>query len=683
MRLTGIAAEEMFSFDALRLADLPAHTVVLVGPNGSGKTNLFRLVEVVLAEVERVSSSSQGAHELLVAFAAGRRYEAVASRPSSIRIGIELTEPWEQELLRYFVQASVMSSLLRNTLDHQQTERLLAWIAEINDEALAPLTNGEIVTELVDTVSGQWTLGYEFDFDGERFRWVMEGSPSQGSIVRAADARYGIESELLGDTLGADGKRVSSKSFTLADLLPAPGKARHVLLEAQFVQTKEPFRERASLAGIPLESLQNRQCSLALVLRTILSRGLTVIGDLRHPVEVGYPLEHEDRLASDGSRVPYQLFCLKNGDAVERDRFLASQALFSRMTGLEFDVQYSQRQGGRSDDSQSLSLISPVVRRGRRSLPIAFAGAGVGEALLLSATLSDSSGRVAILDEPVRNLHPTLQRLLVDELRKAPGQFIVATHSPYLVAVGDDVSQSTILRFDIASEATRATRLVLGGGTDDVRLRKVLCESADARALIFARGVVLVEGGTELGALPEWFAKSPTASAFGSPDVLNLAIYSVDGDCNFKTYVHLLNGLGVPWAVVCDGAIFRFCAGKPQIFKQVLEAGAQEDELDAVLESVASDLPSFDQLREVGTRHGIFTMATGWEPEVESFEAYVENVNPGALDAAKPIAGSSKPRRGRYVASSSACPGEIDKLYSQLLNRLGIGVEPDPNEHAG
>jgi len=39
MRLTGIEARELLSFDVLRLDELP-QTLVVVGPNGAGKTNL-------------------------------------------------------------------------------------------------------------------------------------------------------------------------------------------------------------------------------------------------------------------------------------------------------------------------------------------------------------------------------------------------------------------------------------------------------------------------------------------------------------------------------------------------------------------------------------------------------------------------------------------------------------------
>lgn len=92
-----------------------------------------------------------------------------------------------------------------------------------------------------------------------------------------------------------------------------------------------------------------------------------------------------------------------------------------------------------------------------------------------------------------------------------------------------------IVRFDIRDGATCARRLSARAEPDSARLRKALGESADARALLFARGVVLMEGGTQLGALREWFGKSPTAQRLGTPDALNLVIFSVDGDPNFGT----------------------------------------------------------------------------------------------------------------------------------------------------
>jgi len=675
MRLTKITAREMFSFGGLDIDNMPARALVVVGPNGSGKTNLSRLIEVILAAIERSATASQEAYALLVRFGAARRFDAPPANVSSVRLGIALTEEWECDLLVRFVRAAIMTSVLREAPSNIQASGLLAWVREIQADMLTPLTSGEIVVDLIDASTGQWALAYEFDADDERFRWVLDGAQmSAGAIVRVADAP-GTPNHYIGERLDVDESRVPPKPFTFADLLPPAGEARLVTLDAGPLPAREPVREWASVAGIALAETQNRSYTIAWVLRVLLERGLIMLGDTRQLPATEYSVAEAtfDPSPADGSRVPLRLFRWKNGGPTQRARFAASQALFTRLTGSTFDISFPMEPPNQLGQAPANLLFTPVVSRQGRDLPVEFAGAGIWEALLLSATLSDSTGRVAVLDEPARNLHPTLQRRLLSEMRRAPGQFIVTTHSPYLVPIGDGGDVTSIVRLDLRGGATQSRRLPQGGNADDARLRKVLGESADARALLFARGVVLVEGGTELGALPEWFAKSPIAQKLGTPDSLNVEIFSVDGDQGYGTFVRFLHGLGVPWAIVCDGGIFRLGAGKPQIFEQILKAGVAVDELRTGVDASATT-PSFTEMRDLGARHGIFTVATDWNAPAEGFEAFVESVAPAQLDAAEAIVGRSKPRKGRHVAATTDCPAEINALYAQLLTHLGMDV---------
>ena len=664
----------MFSFGTLVVTDLPGQTLVVVGPNGSGKTNLMRLVEVVLVAIERSSTSSLEAYHSLSRFGAARRFEATPASPSSIRLGIAITENWEGELLLGFVRAAILTSILRDNPSGIDETHLLEWISGISADALTPMTQGEIVANLVDVTTGQWTLGYEFDVNGEKFRWVLDGAPSAGAIVRESDARLGVPNYTLAQKLDLDEERTPKKPFAFADLLPPTGEARILSLDGSPSPAREPVREWAALAGIPFVETQGRSYSLAWVLRALLARGLSLLGDLRQPPASEYPLAEAafDPSPSDGSRLPLRLFRLKNGNSAERARFTAGQELFTRLTGLVFDVTLATSEAStpQRGDQPANVLISVVVGRQGRDLPVEFAGAGIWEALLLSTTLSDSAGRVVFLDEPARNLHPTLQRRLLGEMRRSSGQFIVMTHSPYMVSFDEATDITSTIRFDLRDGATCTNRLVKGGTSDDARLRKVLGESADSRSLLFARGVILVEGGTELGALPEWFGKSATASQHGTPDALNLEIVSVDGHKGYRTFVRFLHGLGVPWAIVCDGAILRFDVGKSQVFKQVIGAGVTTEELRNAIDS--SMTQKFADIRHIGARHGIFTVATDWNSPAESIEAFIESVVPGQLAVAEAIVGESKPRKGRHVATVTACPMEIDALYAQILEHLGV-----------
>ena len=676
MRLTSIRARELLSFDCLELEELVGGRVAVVGPNGSGKTNLIRLLEFAQAAIDRAATNSAPAVRALTRFAAARRLGSASNAVSSVRLGISLTEDFEHELLLNFVRAAVASSILRDAPSNFDVSGALAWISKsISVGDVGPLADGEFVAELTDETIGQWSMGYEFQFAGEAFRWVIDGVFSPGAIVRLQDAGTpGVPTNALAQQLNLDEKRVPGEPFTFGTLLPSKGAATLVLLEARPLPSNEFVRAFAAGAGIPMQHTQNRSFTMAEVLRVVLGRGLVLLGDLREPPRTEYNMDEAgyEPSPADGSQLPLRLFRLKNGSPESRARYSSTKELFARLTGRAFEITLAQWTTTRGEESTTSLQISAVVDRRADDLPVELAGAGFWEALLLSATLADSAGRVVFLDEPARNLHPTSQRRLLAEMRSAAGQVLLTTHSPYMVPFEDDTDLAAIVRLDLVDGATRVRRLVRRAPGDGARLRKALAESADARSLLFARGVVLVEGGTELGALPVWFAGSGTASRSETPDALNLVLFSVNGDRNFELFVSFLHGLGIPWAIVCDGNAFRFDSGGRQIFDQVLRAGVDDPEFRGVVDNAVAHSPtSFTALRELGCGHGVFTLANGWEPPQESFEAYVESVAPGKLAEAANLVGTSKPRKGRHVASTVDCPPEVDALYATLLQRLG------------
>jgi hypothetical protein len=674
MRLTSVEARELLSFDTLWLRDLP-QTLVVVGPNGGGKTNLLRLLQIVQVAIERAATFSQEASYALVRFAAARRLGAAPAEVPAVRVGIALTEPWEFSLLASFVRAAIASAILRSTSTNADVSGTVAWVRQYVDAAvLAPVGSGTIVVDFVNAATGPWTIGYEFDVDGERFRWVLDGPQSRGALLRAADAaRMDLPSYPITQKLDLDEHHVPRQPFTLADLLPPPGEARALALDTG-PQWEGLTWEFTALAGIAPE-LTQRGFSLADVLHVILERALVLLGDLREPPRLEYTVSEVTSGSApvDGRHIPVRLFRLKNGSAADRRQFAAIQSLFSRLTGRTFDIVLAIPPPGQGGEPPASLQVSVMISHHGQDLPIDFAGAGIWEALLLSATLPESAGLVAVLDEPARNLHPTLQRGLLTEMRRAPGQFVLITHSPYLVSISEHRDLAGIVRFDTANGVTCQRRLAANDEPGSARLRKVLGESADARALLFARGVVLVEGGTELGALPVWFAKSLTAGRLGAPDALNVMVFSVDGDRGFGTLTGLLHVFGVPWAIVCDGSVYQFGTGKRQIFEQVLSAGVEDsDLLKAADQAAAGDPASFADLRELGENSGVFTLAETCDPAAESIETYIDAIAPGQLAEAAKAVGKSKPRQGRYVASATRCPEAVDALYGKLLRRLGV-----------
>ena len=321
---------------------------------------------------------------------------------------------------------------------------------------------------------------------------------------------------------------------------------------------------------------------------------------------------------------------------------------------------------------EALGAAGPVVR------------SGTWEALVLAEALVSGDDRVVILDQPALNLHPGWQQLLLAHLRERGGQSVLITHSPYLLPVENEDDIHRIVRAsrrDGVTHLSRASHPV----PDAHAVVRDYAMSADARAMIFASAAVLVEGETELGALPLWFAKSSSAQTLGDPRRHHLALYSVGGETHFKAPLTLLAALGIPWIIVCDGGPLRPDTGNKHLFRQVAAAGAAPPGLQEFITSVL-DVPAaaakltFADVTAEARRYGIFTLAPDWDRTktdgipAESFEAFVEATPglAGQLAAARAEVGDSKVRKGRWLAENHPCPAAIDELYAHVLRALRL-----------
>ncbi len=245
-----------------------------------------------------------------------------------------------------------------------------------------------------------------------------------------------------------------------------------------------------------------------------------------------------------------ELFRLKAGDRAERKRYQRLQAVFREFTGLDLDVRLRVIPG---TDTRRVELW---VSDRDREVPIGLAGAGRWEAVGLSAAIVEAAGRIVVLDEPAANVDVTVQRKLLARMRQIDGQVLLITHSPLLVPAQSPEDLRRLTRFQLREGRTKLRRLPATGvpERDQRRSRwlQILAGSADARAMVFAKGVVLVEGDTELGAFEQWFQQCPTAQEAGTPDARNLVLLSVDGDCGFEGPALRLDRQGSVFAQLAD-----------------------------------------------------------------------------------------------------------------------------------
>jgi putative ATP-dependent endonuclease of OLD family len=152
------------------------------------------------------------------------------------------------------------------------------------------------------------------------------------------------------------------------------------------------------------------------------------------------------------------------------------------------------------------------------------------------------------IEEPEAHLHPHLQRLVFRDFLRRESPLVLTTHSPHIASVAP-LKSVVLLRDDPNGDGTKGTSTHEVGfsDTDVVDLERYL--DATRAEILFARGVILVEGASEMFLVPE------IAARMGTPlDQYGITVCSVHG-IDFMPYAKLLGpqGLAIPFVILTDG----------------------------------------------------------------------------------------------------------------------------------
>ncbi len=665
-----------------------------MGPNGAGKTNLFKATRAAVDAVNPLYEMT--ASGLSSSSASWRRSTRVAPEERPLRIELDLTfdTQEERESLVALIAASFCDqNSVREATNHTVSPEGLARFAELvlmrlRETDLSWLFTGRLVVMYGD--EERWVSWYESRTGARPFQVSLD-SPfssaiSVGELPLGAqvstpfrawwDSLYEGAQPDVRNYLNGSLKELAPEivnRIDLANLLDInPGRALRLSFQRQGGRALPAHRALERAIGVELEP--SGEYGARELFGRLIRRAFVFTENVRraprYEVSQGQLTAPGVGLVT-GEELALYLFQKQVSDAEsERREYSDIQALFNDLTGCRFHVSLpredsAQRRTGASNASPQPQRLRLTVNDGTGDISLEDSGAGRAEALFLSAAIVSVAGKVVLLDEPVQNLHPNMQTTLMDAIaERADSQFFVVTHSPLLIPP-DAVEK--VSRFYKRDGATSRASLRLDALDEEEKaiVRKELRESTDARALLFARGVILVEGGTELGALPVWYREHRRRRLQND----DIGLYSVDGDTAFKHYVLLLEQFGIPWAVVCDGKVIGD-PGRPdrrrcRIAGQLRKAGV-------------ANVPNLDD-REFANRcaqlHtlGVFTLAKSARDGEESFEGSI-TVDQALWNEAKSAVGDSKPRQGRYVAERSHCPPEVGALLDRVATHLRTRV---------
>ena len=212
------------------------------------------------------------------------------------------------------------------------------------------------------------------------------------------------------------------------------------------------------------------------------------------------------------------------------------------------------------EPEQLLRSIRLYINEGT-TRPIGDASLGTTNVLFLSLLLQDLEERqqakevastILAIEEPEAHLHPQLQRQIFRNFLRRGHSVIVTTHSPSLASVAPVNSLVLLRRVDKTTRAYTTRELNLPSRQVDDLERYLDVTRAE---MLFAKGVILVEGPAELFLVPA-FARPYLRAAYEvtSLDDFGIAVCSVNGT-DFAPYHRLLSpaGLSIPHVCLTDG----------------------------------------------------------------------------------------------------------------------------------
>jgi hypothetical protein len=308
----------------------------------------------------------------------------------------------------------------------------------------------------------------------------------------------------------------------------------------------------------------------------------------------------------DGVGLADELDAIRQAIENAKGPLLAEPQVAETMRRLEESVQRLRLVDGQNaldfavaglSDRRVLQSLQLVLRgrRTRELLPLASHGRGVLRVLLLTAILQEArlsrANLILAVEEPEQNLEPINQRLVLRSLlAKEAGahQLVLSTHAPD-VAGGVPLAALHLVR-DFAGAPD--VRSLQGVSAAEHKFFERHARGAVVDGL-YADAVLLMEGATERGGLPVFWAGHRSDIGL---DERRIELIDCEGVRQMPPYVRFFRAVGIPVAALCDGDDADACSRVANAQPNLMIKWHQHDDWEGVLTAEADVRPLADTI---------------------------------------------------------------------------------------